>query len=259
MEAVLYKIENGVAIVTLNRPERYNAVNQDIIEGLNDAFNKVKNDKNVRCIVINGSGRGFCAGADMTVFGDDATPEQRSDYIIETYQPLINKFTQLNKPIIGAINGSAAGVGASFALACDFRVMSHSSSIYFAFINIAIGPDGGGSWLLARQVGYSKALEIATSGKKINGEDCHKLGLTNKLVEDDKILEEAINWAKELAKKPTLAIGITKEDMMFSINNSLHDTIAFEAKKQIIAFKSKDHIEGVTAFVEKRIPNFKGK
>ena len=87
MEAVLYKIENGVAIVTLNRPERYNAVNQDIIEGLNDAFNKVKNDKNVRCIVINGSGRGFCAVADMTVFGDDATPEQRSDYIIETYQP----------------------------------------------------------------------------------------------------------------------------------------------------------------------------
>ena len=259
MEAVLYKIENGVAIVTLNRPERYNAVNQDIIEGLNDAFNKVKNDKNVRCIVINGSGRGFCAGADMTVFGDDATPEQRSDYIIETYQPLINKFTQLNKPIIGAINGSAAGVGASFALACDFRVMGHSSSIYFAFINIAIGPDGGGSWLLARQVGYSKALEIATSGKKISGEDCYKLGLTNKLVEDDKILEEAINWAQELAKKPTLAIGITKEDMMFSINNSLHDTIAFEAKKQIIAFKSKDHIEGVTAFVEKRIPNFKGK
>ena len=259
MEAVLYKIENGVAIVTLNRPERYNAVNQDIIEGLNDAFNKVKNDKNVRCIVINGSGRGFCAGADMTVFGDDATPEQRSDYIIETYQPLINKFTQLNKPIIGAINGSAAGVGASFALACDFRVMGHSSSIYFAFINIAIGPDGGGSWLLARQVGYSKALEIATSGKKISGEDCYKLGLTNKLVEDDKILEEAINWAQELAKKPTLAIGITKEDMMFSINNSLHDTIAFEAKKQIIAFKSKDHIEGVTAFVEKRMPNFKGK
>ena len=220
MEAVLYKIENGVAIVTLNRPERYNAVNQDIIEGLNDAFNKVKNDKNVRCIVINGSGRGFCAGADMTIFGENVTPEQRSDYIIETYQPLINKFTQLNKPVIGAINGSAAGVGASFALACDFRVMGHSSSIYFAFINIAIGPDGGGSWLLARQVGYSKALEIATSGKKISGEDCYKLGLTNKLVEDDKILEEAINWAQELAKKPTLAIGITKEDMMFSFNSA---------------------------------------
>ena len=121
--------------------------------------------------------------------------------ILETYQPLINKFTQLNIPIIGAINGSAAGVGASFALACDFRVMGYSSSIYYAFINIAIGPDGGGSWLLARQVGYSKALEIATSGKKINGEDCYKLGLTNKLVEDDKILEEAVNWAKELAKK----------------------------------------------------------
>ena len=259
MEAVLYKIENGVAIVTLNRPERYNAVNQDIIEGLNDAFNKVKNDKNVRCVVINGSGRGFCAGADMTVFGENVTPEQRSDYIIETYQPLINKFIQLKKPVIGAINGSAAGVGASFALACDFRVMGHSSSIYFAFINIAIGPDGGGSWLLARQVGYSKALEIATSGKKISGEDCYKLGLTNKLVEDDKILEEAINWAQELAKKPTLAIGITKEDMMFSVNNNLHDTIAFEAKKQIIAFKSQDHIEGVTAFVEKRMPNFKGK
>ena len=259
MESVLYKIEDGVAIVTLNRPERYNAVNEDIIDGLNNAFDKASEDDNIKCMVINGSGRGCCAGADLTLFGEDMTPEKRSNYIIETYQPLINKFTQSKIPIIGAINGSAAGVGASFALACDFRVMGSSSSIYYAFINIAIGPDGGGSWLLARQVGYSKALEIATSGKKINAEDCYKLGLTNKLVEDDKILEEAVNWAKELAKKPTLAIGITKEDMMFSINNSLHDTIAFEAKKQIIAFKSKDHIEGVTAFVEKRIPNFKGK
>ena len=224
MESVLYKIEDSIAIVTLNRPERYNAVNEDIIDGLNNAFDKASEDDNIKCMVISGSGRGFCAGADMTLFGEDLTPEKRSNYIIETYQPLINKFTQLNIPIIGAINGSAAGVGASFALACDFRVMGYSSSIYYAFINIAIGPDGGGSWLLARQVGYSKALEIATSGKKINGEDCYKLGLTNKLVEDDKILEEAVNWAKELAKKPTLAIGITKEDMMFSINNSLHDT-----------------------------------
>ena len=123
MESVLYKIEDGIAIVTLNRPERYNAVNEDIIDGLNNAFDKASEDDNIKCMVISGSGRGFCAGADMTLFGEDLTPEKRSNYIIETYQPLINKFTQLNIPIIGAINGSAAGVGASFALACDFRVM----------------------------------------------------------------------------------------------------------------------------------------
>ena len=162
-QAVIYEVKDSVATITLNRPDRYNAVNQDLVDGISDSLNKASNDQNVRSVVLTGSGKGFCAGADMSVFAQKATPEQRRDYLIDQYQPLMGKFFDLKKPIIGAINGTAAGVGASFALACDFRVMSSESAILFAFINIGLGPDGGASWLLSRQVGYSKALEIATS------------------------------------------------------------------------------------------------
>ena len=258
-KAVLYNFSEGVAVITLNRPDRYNAVNQDLVDGISENLNKAKKDDTVRAIVLTGAGRGFCAGADMTVFGAEVTPEQRSDYIIEQYQPLMRQFFNLNKPIIGAINGTAAGVGAAFALACDLRVMSEKSAILYAFVNIGLGPDGGASWLLSRQVGYSKAFEIAVSGNKVMGQECLELGLTNKIVENDEIVNDAIKWAKELANRPTLAIGIAKQDIAYSMDNDLNNTIAFEAERQISAFKSYDLKEGVTAFIEKRKPNFKGK
>ena len=258
-QAVIYEIKDSVATITLNRPDRYNAVNQDLVNGISDSLNKASNDQNVRSVVLTGSGKGFCAGADMSVFAQKVTPEQRRDYLIDQYQPLMGKFFDLKKPIIGAINGTAAGVGASFALACDFRVMSSESAILFAFINIGLGPDGGASWLLSRQVGYSKALEIATSGEKIFGNECLKLGLTNKIVETNNILSQAQKWASKLAEKPTLAIGITKQDIFYSMNNDLKKTIAYEAERQILAFGSHDLKEGVSAFVEKRKPNFLGK
>ncbi len=258
-KAVLFEVNEGVALITLNRPGRYNAVNQDLVDGISESLDKAKNDDSIRAIVMTGAGKGFCAGADMMVFGEEATPEQRRDYLIDQYQPLMSQFYNLNKPIIGAINGTAAGVGAAFALACDLRVMSEKSAILFAFINIGLGPDGGASWLLSRQVGYSKAFEIAISGKKVLGQQCLELGLTNRVVENEKILENAINWAKELANRPTLAIGITKQDIVHSMNNDLDSTIAFEAEQQVSAFKSHDLKEGVTAFIEKRKPNFRGK
>ncbi len=258
-KAVLFEVNEGVALIILNRPDRYNAVNQDLVDGISESLDKAKNDDSIRAIVMTGAGKGFCAGADMMVFGEEATPEQRRDYLIDQYQPLMSQFYNLNKPIIGAINGTAAGVGAAFALACDLRVMSEKSAILFAFINIGLGPDGGASWLLSRQVGYSKAFEIAISGKKVLGQQCLELGLTNRVVENEKILENAINWAKELANRPTLAIGITKQDIVHSMNNDLDSTIAFEAEQQVSAFKSHDLKEGVTAFIEKRKPNFRGK
>jgi len=137
--------------------------------------------------------------------------------------------------------------------------MSKESALLYAFINIGLGPDGGASWLLSRQVGYSKALEIATGGKRVMGEECLKLGLTNKLVETNEILNVAKNWAKDLSEKPTIGVGITKQDMIFSLNNDLLDTIEFEAKEQVAAFHSEDLKEGVSAFLEKRKANFKGK
>ena len=186
--AVLFEVNNGVATITLNRPDRYNAVNQELADGISNSLKKCEVDESIRAVVITGAGRGFCAGADMSVFGDKATADQRSQYIIDQYQPLMNQFFSLKKPIIGAINGTAAGVGAAFALACDFRVMSDKSGILYAFVNIGLGPDGGASWLLTRQVGYSRALEIATSGKKITGQRCLELGLTNRIVAQDDIL-----------------------------------------------------------------------
>jgi enoyl-CoA hydratase/carnithine racemase len=257
-KAVLIEIQDSIAIITLNRPDRYNSVNQDLLDGFNESFSIVENDDSIRAVVLTGNGKGFCAGADMSTFGL-ITPEQSRDYIIEKYKPLMKRFLGLKKPIIGAINGTAAGVGAAFALACDFRVMSKESAILYAFINIGLGPDGGASWLLSRQVGYSKALEIASSGKKVLGEECLSLGLTNKLVDNSEILDSAKKWAFDLSKKATIAIGITKQDMIFSLDNNLYDTIEFEAKEQVAAFYSHDLKEGVNAFLEKRKAKFLGK
>jgi enoyl-CoA hydratase/carnithine racemase len=257
-KAVFIEIEGSVAIITLNRPERYNAVNQDLLDGFNESFSIVENDDSIRSVVLTGKGKGFCAGADMSTFGL-ITAEQSRDYIIEKYKPLMKRFLSLKKPIIGAINGTAAGVGAAFALACDFRVMSKESSILYAFINIGLGPDGGASWLLSRQVGYSKALEIASNGRKVLGEECLSLGLTNKLVDSSEIVNSAKKWAIELSEKATVAIGITKQDMIFSLDNNLYDTIEFEAKEQVPAFHSHDLKEGVNAFLEKRKAKFIGK
>ena len=257
-KAVLIEIQDSIAIITLNRPDRYNSVNQDLLDGFNESFSIVENDDSIRAVVLTGNGKGFCAGADMSTFGL-ITPEQSRDYIVEKYKPLMKRFLRLKKPIIGAINGTAAGVGAAFALACDFRVMSKESAILYAFINIGLGPDGGASWLLSRQVGYSKALEIASSGKKVLGEECLSLGLTNKLVDNSEILDSAKKWAFDLSKKATIAIGITKQDMIFSLDNNLYDTIEFEAKEQVAAFYSHDLKEGVNAFLEKRKAKFSGK
>ncbi|MBC8770044.1 enoyl-CoA hydratase/isomerase family protein [Arenibacter sp. BSSL-BM3] len=256
---VLFEKEGDIGIITLNRPERYNAVTDDVVNGITSAINKIRKDDDIRAVVITGAGKGFCAGADMAVFGQ-ITPEEGRAYITKTYLPLMRTLFTLRKPIIGAINGTAAGVGASIALACDFRVMSGNSALLYAFVNIGLGPDGGGSWLLARQVGYSKALQIAVEGKKVGGQECLSLGLTNKLVKDDAdLLSTTKAWAHELAKRPTMAVGITKEDMFYAMGHDLYETIAFEADKQVATFGSYDFAEGVSAFLEKRPAKFIGK
>ena len=255
---LLEKKQDHVAVVTLNRPDRYNAVTHELVTRLNEVIGEIRNDNEIRAVVITGAGKGFCAGADMDTFGI-STPEDSREYITTVYQGLLRNFQTLKKPIIGAVNGTAAGVGASIALACDLRVMTPKSGILYAFVNIGLGPDGGASWLLTRQVGYSKAFEIAAEGKKIKAEECLELGLTNKIVEEGELLESAIEWAKTLAAKATIAIGITKEDLVHAMDNSLNDSIAYEAEKQIAAFESYDLVEGVAAFVEKRKANFIGK
>lgn len=257
-DSVLYEKDGPVGIITFNRPERYNAVLPEVTDRLLEIIKEVQEDAQVKAVVLTGAGKGFCAGADMENF-DIASPEELTEGLTVTYQTLMRQFFKLKKPIIGAINGSAAGVGAAIALACDLRIMAPSSSILYAFVNIGLGPDGGAAYFLARQVGYAKAFEIAAEGKKITAEECLSLGLTNKIVPEKELVSAAISWGKKLAEKPAIALGILKEDLRFAMENAPQDVIAFEAEQQLKGLKSQDFREGVTAFKEKRNPKFIGK
>ena len=258
-KAVIYQKENQVAIITLNRPEVYNAVNDELLNGLSQSLKTARDDQDIRAILITGNGKGFCSGADLSTFTEGVSPEDGRDYIIRNYGGLMRDMQMMKKPIVGALNGSAAGVGCAIALACDLRIMADTANFRYAFINIGLGPDGGAGWFLARTVGYSRAFEIAIEGDKIPAERCLELGLTNKVVPAAEVLEAGKSWATKLAERPTLAVGITKMDLNFSMNNSLQDTIAFEAEGQMRAFQSHDLKEGVMAFLQKRKPEFKGK
>lgn len=257
-KCVLYEKEGPVGVITLNRPERYNAILPEVTDRLLEIIKDIQKDTQIKAVVLTGAGKGFCAGADMKNF-DSASPEELSEGLTVTYQTLMRQFLKLKKPIIGAINGSAAGVGAAIALACDLRVMAPSSSILYAFVNIGLGPDGGAAYFLARQVGHAKAFQIAAEGKKITAEECLALGLTNKVVPEQDLISATIQWAKELAEKPAIALGILKADLQFAMENPLHDVIAFEAEQQLKGLKSQDFKEGVAAFREKRTPKFIGK
>ncbi len=257
--AVLYKKEGKVSIITLNRPEKYNAITHDLNLGLLDAFAKVQLDEDVRAIILTGNGKGFCAGADMSDFGNIRKPEEVRDYLNTFYRSIIRRMVNLDKPIIGAINGPVAGAGLGFALACDFRIMADTANMRYAFINIGLAPDNGSSWFLARTVGYSKALEIAIEGEKIPAEECLRLGLTNKITPAEKLMEAALTYANKMADRPTLGFAATKRDLNFAMTNDLMNTLAFEADQQVDCLKSKDHQEGVMAFLQKRKPAFTGK
>lgn len=256
--AVLYHEEGPVAVISLNRPSRYNAFNDALIEGINTSLDQAAQDPKIRVIILKGEGPGFSAGADLGLFAG-VTPEQGRDYIKSNYRPLMQKFCELPKPIIAAIHGTAAGVGCALALACDLRVMSEGANFRYAFINIGLGPDGGAGWFLTRAVGYSRAMEIATSGEKIGADRCLTLGLTNRIAPEGELMTAALEWANELALKAPIGLGITKADLQFAIDHSLEDTIDFEAEQQMSAFASEDLREGVGAFLAKRAPNFKGK
>lgn len=258
-ETVLYERFGNVAKVTMNRPERRNALNDALHRDLLAAFGRAGDDSGVRAIVLAGAGKGFCAGADLSVFQQMPTPDEVYGAILDNYQPLMRLITSIKKPVIGAINGTAAGAGASLALACDLRVMADDSSIMLAFSNVGLVPDAGATWLLVRQIGYSRAYEIAIEGQKIPADRCLEWGLANKVTPADSLADVALAWAMKLAKRPTLALGLTKLAFDHAALNDVESTIEYEARLQKQTIPSHDHMEGVTAFLQKREPNFKGK
>lgn len=255
---ILSTIANGVAVIQLNRPDRRNALTVPMLAALETALAQAAEDPEARAVVLTGAGQSFCAGQDLAALGDAATGEQVRAMIRQYYAPVIRRLCTMPKPVIGAINGVAAGAGLSLALACDLRVMADDASLLAAFVNIGLAPDAGSSWLLTRLVGYSRAFEIAISGARLPADRCLALGLANRIVPAAELLAAAQAWAAELAHGPTLAIGLTKQLFHQALSANLEEMLELEAKLQALAVESDDHREGVTAFREKRAPRFQG-
>ncbi len=258
-EFVLFEKQDQVAIVSLNRPERRNALNEKVNRELATALEEAAADEDVRAVVLRGAGDSFCAGADLAVFQPLPTAEQVYDGIWGQYLPMIQAITMMPKPVIAAVNGVAAGAGASLALACDLRVLAHDAALLLAFSNIGLVPDAGATWFLTRQVGYSRSFEIAAEGEKVTAERCLELGLANKVVPADNLQEISLAWAFKLAKRPTRALAMTKKALQHAQVHDLPTTIDYEARLQGQAVGSADFQEGLVAFADKRRPEFKGR
>jgi len=254
---ILFRKEGKVGVITLNRPDRYNAITLALRNDLMAALAKCNNDKEIKAVVITGAGRGFSAGADLkdTSSGPMSPMDVRDDLML-TFANVIKRIVYMEKPVIAAINGNCAGAAVGIALACDFKFMADSACIRYAFINIALVPDAGSSWFLTRAVGYNKAMEIITGGEKIPAAECHRLGLVNKLAPKEDTLATAMEFAHKLANGPTKAIAATKRIISYALTHSLNDTMDLEAIEQGKIIYGKDNIEGVTAFLEKRPPLF---
>ncbi len=258
-QTVLYNTNAGVATIQLNRPERRNALTPEMLVELANALKTAGDDSTVRAVVVTGAGKGFCAGQDLGAFDVISSPQQVRDAVLRYYKPVITHLCTLQKPIVAAVNGVAAGAGASIALACDLRIMADDASLLQAFINIGLVPDAGSCWFLTRLVGYSRAFEIAIEGERIPAQRCLELGLADRVAPATSLLEAAQSWAQQLAQRPTYAVGLTKKIMLEAVNGSLDAIIDLEAEMQGMAIASEDHPEGISAFREKRMPHFKGK
>lgn len=257
-QTILYSVDQAVATIRLNRPDRRNALTQDMLSELRTAIEEIADDDDVRAIVITGEGPTFCSGQDLSIFTGKVDGHTVREAIVKYYKPLILAMVDLQKPIIGAINGGAAGAGASLALACDLRIMGDDAYILQAFSNIGLVPDAGSTWFMARLVGYSRALQLCIEAERIPAARCLDLGLCNRLVPAADLQAAAQAWAHSLAQRPTLAIGWTKHALGAAVTTTLEASIHLEADLQAQAIATQDHKEGVMAFVQKRAPVFTG-
>ncbi|WP_019121598.1 enoyl-CoA hydratase-related protein [Brevibacillus massiliensis] len=256
-ETILYEVSEGVAVVTMNRPEKFNAFTERMNKEITDALKQAQKDPEVRCILFTGAGRAFNAGQDLgDVQGGNV---DFGGFLRNRYNPMILQFQKTEKPIVAAVNGVAAGAGMSVALACDIRLASDKASFVNAFVNIGLMPDSGGCYFLPRIVGIGKALELAMTGEKVSAEEALRIGLVNQVYPADRFHDEALAYARKLAALPTLAIGLIKRTMYKGLEMGLEATLEYEAYAQEAAGSTEDHKEGVTAFMEKRAPRFKGR
>jgi 2-(1,2-epoxy-1,2-dihydrophenyl)acetyl-CoA isomerase len=258
LETILYQLDGGVLTITLNRPESYNACNEQLTTDLQAALREAEKDPAVRAIILTGAGKAFCSGQDLKEAPAPGSKRSLADSLQRRYNPIIRKLVAMPKPIIAALNGVAAGAGCSLALACDLRIAAEGASLLQAFINIGLVPDSGSSYFLARMVGYSRAFEIATLGEKIPAALALELGLVNRVVPAESLMEEARTLAGRYAAGPTKAYGYIKKMLHRAAHTSLDDALDYEVFMQEAAGRTSDYGEGVKAFVEKRKAEFRG-
>jgi 2-(1,2-epoxy-1,2-dihydrophenyl)acetyl-CoA isomerase len=254
---LLYENAGGIATIALNRPEVYNALNDEITFELQDAFKTVAKDDTARAVILTGEGKAFCAGQDLKAPG--AGKRSFMDSLHKRYNPIIRAMRSLPKPVICRLNGVAAGAGCSIALACDIIVASEEATLIEVFINIGLVPDSGSSFFLPRSVGFAKAFELCTMGSKVSASEALSLGLINKVVSRDQLDTVVKEYADYYAHAPTKSIGLIKKMLHKSSHATLEEMLDYEAYCQEIAGSSEDYREGVAAFLEKRKPVFKGK
>ena len=247
--------DGAVLTITLNRPDVLNAFNAAMHQALGAALEEAA-DASVRAVVLTGAGRGFCVGQDLTEFRESAG--DIGDRLRGNYHPNVLAIRRLEKPVIAAVNGAAAGAGLSFACACDLRIAADSASFVPAFINIGLVPDSGGTYFIAHLLGYARAFEWMTSGRKLTAAEAHQWGLVSEVVEADRLTERAAEVAAEYAARPTRGVGMTKRLFGLAFENTLEEQLEFEAELQTAATQTRDFKEGVAAFLEKRDPEFSG-
>lgn len=258
MNSINLKVENQIAYITLNRPDVFNSFNKQMAFLMQDTLDFCANDSSVRAIVITGNGKAFCAGQDIgEITNPDLNPGFRK-ILDDHYNPIVLKIRNIEKPIICAVNGVAAGAGANIALACDIVVANENASFIQAFSKIGLIPDSAGTFFLPRLIGLQKATALMMLGDKVTAADAEKLGMIFKVFPTETFNDEVNKMALTLANMPTKALGLTKKLLNSSITNNLEQQLQLESDLQIQSAESNDYREGVAAFIEKRKPNFRG-
>ena len=258
---ILSTVEQGVMTITLNRPDRLNSFNDLMHQQLAESLTQAERDDSVRCLLITGAGRGFCAGQDLNDRNvDPSGPAPDLGLSVERfYNPLVRRLAALPKPVIAAVNGVAAGAGATLALGCDMVLAARSASFVMAFSRLGLVPDCGGSWFLPRVAGRARAMGLALLGEKLSAEQAAQWGMIWQLVEDAELADTSLQLARHLAAQPTFGLGLIKQALQAAETNGLDAQLDLERDYQRMAGRSADYREGVSAFLAKRPPQFSGK
>jgi 2-(1,2-epoxy-1,2-dihydrophenyl)acetyl-CoA isomerase len=257
MSSIIFDVKENIAIITFNRPDKYNAINREMALELQEKLDECKTSKNIRAIYITGAGNAFCSGQDLDEVMDPNGPDVTS-ILSQHYNPIIKRIRKLEKPVVAAVNGVSAGAGANIALCCDIVVASQSSSFIQAFSKIGLIPDSGGTYFLPRLIGWQKASALFLLGEKISAQEAERMGMIYKVFPDEAFAAESLKIASTLAQMPTKALGYTKLALNNSLINNYEDQLHDEELLQERAGNTEDYKEGVQAFLEKRKPVFKG-